>query len=162
MDDLSGLVSTDSRKPIERLRRVQLYAIADERGITYPHDAPKTAMLPLLEAAGVDPAVPYNGADIQWQNVPVKDELGNVHIEIYPAQKEPDVPSQILDVVAATAKIAEQHEEPVKPAFSFPLDKMLPWQLNHMCKDVGVDASKTPDESQAEWKARMIGILENG
>lgn len=155
MEDIGGLVSSDSRTPMERLRRVQLWAIAEDRGIQYPPDAPKTVMLALLVGAGVDPKMPYQGAGIKWEVINGQDEIGRAHQEIYPVQQEPDTPSQITDVVAATAKIAEK-----KPAFQFPLDKMLQWQLHHMCKDIGVDASKESSESNEEWKERMIKILE--
>src|SRR5690606_11841937 len=74
MHDLAGLVSEDSRRPIERLRRAQLYRYADAHGLKYPPGAPKTVLVALLEANGVDVTRPIDG--ISWRVVQGRDANG--------------------------------------------------------------------------------------
>ena len=154
MTDLAGLVSTDTRQPIERLRRVALWALADAKGIQYPPDAPKTTMLKLLEVNGVDLSNPEPLPGVDWQAVPVTDEAGNVRQEIYPAPPQHHTADKAINYDAAM-KSNQAPPVPEKKQFSFPLDKLLPWQLNHMCKDAGIDPiPKTKD--------LMIAALEGG
>lgn len=86
MRDLSQLVSEDSRKPIDRLRRVQLWKIADALGLNYPVGAPKTTMVALLEANDVDVTRPIAG--IQWRVTQGTSTNGVPHQEIYPLMPE--------------------------------------------------------------------------
>ena len=67
MTDLSQLVTDDARTPIEKLRRCRLWQEADRRGIKYPPGAPKTLMVKLLEANGVDITQPLG--DVKWMTV---------------------------------------------------------------------------------------------
>lgn len=86
MRDVSQLVSEDSRKPIERLRRVQLWKVADALGIQYPVGAPKTTMVALLEANSVD--VTQGIAGIQWKVTHGKTADGMPNQEFYPVIPE--------------------------------------------------------------------------
>jgi hypothetical protein len=67
MTELAQLVSEDSRSPIQKLRRCQLWKIADRHGLQYPAAAPKTTMIKLLEAHGVDITRPLDG--VEWQTL---------------------------------------------------------------------------------------------
>ena len=67
MADLSQLVTDDSRTPIEKLRRCRLWQEADRLGIKYPPGAPKTTMIKLLEANGVDLTQPLG--NVKWMTV---------------------------------------------------------------------------------------------
>jgi len=82
MTDLSSLVSEDSRAPIQRMRRYQLYRVADANDIRYPADAPATQMVQLIEGAGVDVT---RGVD--WVKVAQKTEQGGESMETYPAEQ---------------------------------------------------------------------------
>lgn len=82
MRHISQMVGEDGRKPIERLRRVQLWKIADSLGLSYPVGAPKTVMVALLEANEVDVTQPIAG--IQWQTVNGKASDGRNNQELYP------------------------------------------------------------------------------
>ena len=67
MTELAQLVSEDSRPPIQKLRRCQLWKIADRHGLQYPAAAPKTTMIKLLEAHGVDITRPLDG--VEWATI---------------------------------------------------------------------------------------------
>lgn len=82
MRHISQMISEDSRRPIERLRRAQLWKIADALGLSYPVGAPKTTMISLLEANDVDVTQPIAG--IQWQVVQGTGTNGQPHQELYP------------------------------------------------------------------------------
>jgi len=176
MNDLSSLVSEDSRLPIERLRRVQLWALADRLDIPYPTQAPKTDMLKLLEAHQIDLSVPIQGKGIDWQVINAQDANGAPHTEIYPVIPEHHTNGKGIDYGAAIEANAKRNEnlsedelfeetrrtakgqqpaQPAKPALAFPLDKLLPWQLNHMCKDAGIDPIPKTKED-------MLAALEGG
>ena len=83
MSDISQFVSEDSRKPIERLRRYQLWKEADARGIQYPAQAAKTTMIQILEANGVDVTRPASES-VRWSVINGTDSDGRPSQEIYP------------------------------------------------------------------------------
>lgn len=88
MSDVSQFVSEDSRQPIERLRRRTLWDIAEARGITYPPQAPKTVMVDILKANGVDVTQPIEGVDLRWKVVNGQTADGRPNQEIYPVVPE--------------------------------------------------------------------------
>lgn len=110
MRDLSQLVSEDSRKPIDRLRRVQLWKIADAMGLNYPPGAPKTVMVALLEANSVDVTKPIAG--IQWRVTQGTSTNGMPHQEIYPVVPEhASSRKNVNSEVVLTQKLAEKTKE---------------------------------------------------
>lgn len=110
MADLSQLVSEDSRKPLERLRRVQLWRLADALGLQYPHGAPKTTMVKLLEANDVDPTQPISG--IQWRVTNGRTSDGVPHQEVYPVQTpHASVRKGVNADAALSNKLAEKSRE---------------------------------------------------
>jgi len=176
MSDLSSLVSEDSRLPLARLRRVQLWALADKLDIPYPTQAPKTDMLKLFEANHIDLSVPIQGMGIDWQVINTQDANGAPHMEIYPVIPEHHTNGKGIDYGAAIEANAKRNEKlsedelfeetrrtaqgqkPAQPALAFPLDKLLPWQLNHMCKDAGIDPiPKTKEDMLAALEGRSNG-----
>lgn len=130
MSDLSALVSEDSRTPIQKLRRCALWQVADEAGIQYPPSAAKTVMIALLEGAGID--VTQSKA-VQWAGVSVQDEKGGSHIETYPVVPEHATARKDIDYDAAIEEKAKEKAPPI-----LPLDAMLPWQLQRLCKERGI------------------------
>lgn len=86
MRDLSQFVSEDSRSPMERMRRAQLWKVADALGLQYPPGAPKTTMVALLTANGVDVTQPIAG--IQWRMSYGKNSDGMPTQELYPVVPE--------------------------------------------------------------------------
>ena len=97
--------------PLHKLRRVHLYRLADMHGIRYRDGAPKLEMLPLLEAAGIDPTKPGPNGQRVVDFVPVtwKDENGRDHTSLEP--KIPQPTSRNLDYEAAIAKAAARSAE---------------------------------------------------
>lgn len=86
MHDVSQFVSEDSREPMERLRRVHLWKIADALGLSYPAGAPKTTMISLLKAHDVDVTQPIAG--IQWRVTQGRTSDGMPNQEMYPVVPE--------------------------------------------------------------------------
>lgn len=82
MHDVSQLVSEDSRTPMQRLRRAQLWKVADAIGLSYPNGAPKTVMIALLEANSVDVTQPVAG--IQWKMMQGRTSDGMPTQQLYP------------------------------------------------------------------------------
>ncbi len=160
MSDLASLVSQDSRPLVERLRRCKLWALADSLDIQYPVGSPKTDMLKILDANGVNlnQPVPVNG--VQWHTMHGKNSEGAPCDEVYPVAqphltsgKDIDYEGEMARKISAKPAEDELFEESRvqalerelaslkqrAPQLDFPLDKLLPWQLNHMCKDRDVD-----------------------
>lgn len=92
--------------PLQKLRRGHLYKLADMHGIRYRDGAPKLEMVPLLEAAGVDPTKPGPNGEkvVDFRPVTWQDENGRQHTSLEPEIPEP-APRNI-DYEAAIAKAA--------------------------------------------------------
>lgn len=170
MSDLSSLVSEDSRTPIQRLRRCALWKIADEEGITYPDRAPKTTMISLLEASGIDVT---RSQVVKWNHVSVQNEQGGSHLEAYPVVPEHATARQNIDydaIISEKAKENEQKDEVIEEQSTaleilqkrlealennqpvLPLDAMLPWQLKRLCKEQGIKTNnKSTKLEMIEW-----------
>jgi len=98
MSDISSLVSEDSRKPIERLRRCKLWKIANAYGITYPPAASKDVMIPILEGNGIDVTQPLpDDSKNIWNRVVVENESGHHHVELYPELPEHATANKNID-----------------------------------------------------------------
>lgn len=167
--ELSRLVSEDSRTPAQKMRRAQLWRAADKAGIDYPKDAPKTIMLQIFEAHGVD-VTRYQ----DFYPVAVKDESGGTHTEVYPVIPEHATSGKEIDYDAEIKKRADQAEkdqarieelEQQNKSFSaieqrlnqieklqLPLEKLLPWQLQHLAKAQGI-------ETKGKTKEDLIELL---
>ena len=61
----------DERTDLDRLSRGQLYKEADAWGVSYPQDAPKFVMVPLLAAMGVNR---NNTKTVRWQTIYPSDD----------------------------------------------------------------------------------------
>lgn len=121
MSDISGLVSSDSRRPIERLRRCKLWQLADARGIQYPSAAPKEEMIKILEGNGIDVT-----KDAEWNQVLVQDERGAQHVELYPKEEVHASATKNIDYAQAIEKAAVDYSTMKRP------------DLMKTCKEHGV------------------------
>lgn len=161
--ELSSLVSTDSRPPIERMRRIQLYAVADEAGISYQQDAPKTIMVALLTGAGID----VTKSVVPFRTVHAQDEHGRSHEEMYPIIAEHKTAGNPIDYDAELAKrakrveVLEEENSVLKRVearlaklerHAIPLESMVPWQLKRLAKAAGLDGNMNKED--------MIAALE--
>lgn len=106
----------DSRNPLERLRRHDLYKIANANNINYPPGAPAEDVRKLIEATGIDVLNPANG--VEWVEVVKEDEKKNKYTELYPAEKphysernDIDYDNVIEKAGALTMEIAELTKE---------------------------------------------------
>lgn len=107
MPDLAGLVSSDSRPPLQRLRRPQLQQIMDREGLTYPASAPATALLPILEANQIS-GLEERFADItHFRQFMQKNEDGSQHVEIYPVPPQHHTKDKVIDYDTAMEERAE-------------------------------------------------------
>lgn len=107
-----GQVSSDSRSPLERLRRCQLWFLADQEGIRYPEGAKKTLMVELLKACGVDPR-----KHIPHKVVYGKDENGIPTQEEYPVLEDHASLRNGVDQNAILQKKIEVKEQVEKEKF---------------------------------------------
>jgi len=156
-----------------------LWQIADLKGIPYPAGAAKTKMIPLLEDVSDTEIIEIMGRlEAPVRQVMQKDDMGNMHIELYPdepqhysadrqervqailsdrltveEQKEKDFSDKRLSALEkenadlkklinerldSLMEADEDASEESAPAPQFPLNKLLPWQLIHLCKDKGI------------------------
>lgn len=107
-----GMVSTDSRKPLERLRRHQLQYVARKAGIPFPEGAKKSVMVPVLEANGVDPRKYLEHAPVYG-----RDENGMPTQEHYPVLPEHATAGKDIDYDAIIADRIKSKEEVEKEKF---------------------------------------------
>lgn len=105
----------DPRRPIEKLRRIELRRLAAAWNVSVPHDAPATVMRDILTSHGVDPmrAGP-NGKAIEWQAVPVKQIDGSVQTRHEPIRRDHVSANRSIDYdaeIRARAEAAEKVED---------------------------------------------------
>lgn len=115
MSDLTKLVSTDSRTPIEKLRRHWLRQIAQANGVKVPLNAPKTQLVKLLEGAGIE--VTRSVGNLRWQQHQQYDEDGRpTGVALQPTTPDPasarlGVTDEVrMSVAAAQAEAQEEKE----------------------------------------------------
>ena len=77
-------VKEDSRTLLERLRRAQLWDVADHYNIPYPPNASADVLRPILEAANVDVS---KVVDLVAVDVPTEDGK-SFRKEVYPMEKD--------------------------------------------------------------------------
>lgn len=114
--ELSQIASFVDARPIQLLRRAQLWRIADQHGIPYPRDATKEMMVSVLENAGVDVTKPDSG--VQWQMVRGLNEFGHNHQYLAPviplhqsAKENIDTTAKLQEIIAKPAKKSAEHDE---------------------------------------------------
>ena len=80
---MTAMFAEDNRTLWQRVKRCKLYKAADDAGVTYQPGAPKTDMIPILEANNVDP-LKY----VQFAVHEVRDKKGNLlGREQYPVEE---------------------------------------------------------------------------
>lgn len=133
---LESLVSEDSRRPIEKLRRVQIQKLLKAHGVNFDVSLPKTALLPILEGSGIDITKPLPTGESVLQQVPVQDENGNTKIEYFPAQKEHATARKNIDYDTVIEQTAKNNTP----------DKMSMMELRSAAKELGINTFKMKKE----------------
>lgn len=141
---LENLISDDSRRPIEKLRRVQIQRLLKANGIQFDVNLPKTALLPILEGSGIDITKMPDGDPI-LQQVPVQDENGNTKLEYFPAQKEHATANKDIDYDSVIEQTAKNNTP----------DKMSMSELRTAAKEMGINTYKMKKED-------IVKAIENG
>jgi hypothetical protein len=163
-------VSWDNRPAIAKRRRAELYGFLNHLNIPHPVGAPKSQMLDLLSANGIDLNAPHQY--FEWQVINGMDELGNQHQHVEPvtpvhesarlvAEGKPINYDQII--AQRAAEVAEKDDQlgaqdtvletlmarlEVLETNSLPLTSMSPPQLKGIAKRRGLDIAglKSKDE----------------
>lgn len=78
-----AVFAEDPRRPVERLRRSQLWRVAEHHNITYPKDATKDVMISILDGAGVDVT---RDESITWKTVSMKNDKDETVQQTYPEE----------------------------------------------------------------------------
>jgi hypothetical protein len=106
---LEKLVSEDSRLPIQKLRRAQLWKIAKAYDIPFPNGAPASAMIPLLEGNGIDVTKPLPNGESEFEQVVVRTEKGDV-VDLVPKEKEHYTKNKNINYDLILEKAAKEQE----------------------------------------------------
>jgi len=176
---MQGL-STDGRTPLEKLRRTQLYTLADAYKITYPKDAPATLLRPILAASDIDPTAPLpNGEELMMTvyvdqqdgtTLPVVVEKRKVHasmrmgvnsqaelanrIAVEEANEENvDLKKQVEDLTKMVARLLDNPKAVTKPN---PNKKPTFFEFKKQCAEKGVDVLKTDTRIDLNRKLKEL------
>ncbi len=156
------MVSSDSRPLLERLRRCQLWQLADKLGITYPAGAAATVMVDILKAQGVDPT-----QHMRFEPVRGKDEHGNPTVEYYPTVEQHHTADKSIDYDSVIAERIqgqdEQHEDNFDKARMDArerrieqLEQQLAQLVDKLGDDDGLKPSDLPFKLTAGQKKQML------
>lgn len=108
-------VSWDNRPALSRARRRQLLDVCHARGIGLASEnIPKTQILQLMEANGINLAEPVK--ELDWYAVQGKDEQGQMHTEMYPVIPDHQSKSENINyekLIAEKVAAQEKAEEVV-------------------------------------------------
>jgi hypothetical protein len=107
MSNLAALVSSDSRQPLQRLRRAQLHKIADRANISYPAGAPATDMVEILSRHQISGLEQDYNDITHFQPFTQQDESGNSHVEVYPVQPKHQTADKVIDYETAIEERAK-------------------------------------------------------
>lgn len=185
MNVAEELLSFDSRRPIQRLRRCELWRIASHLNVPYPPDAPKEQMIQILESHGVD--VTRVPAEImRWRDVEQRDELGRVigssrvpirqqhytaGISIDYAREIEEASTRVLvqnrsleeenarlrKLLSKYVDIADPPPDSVKA-----IERMQIMKLKKYARDRGVQISNKDSRAVVLNKMRAAGVLPDG
>jgi len=109
MQSISSLVTTDSRTPIQKLRRPALQKIARNNGIKFDPSGPATSLVKLIEGSGVDVLKEGN-----FQRLLVQDEKGRTSEVFDPIVKPHATANSNINydaILEANAKANEKEDE---------------------------------------------------
>lgn len=106
---LEALVSDDSRTPIQKLRRSQLWKIAKAYDLSFPIGAPASAMIPIIQGAGIDVTRPLPNGDSEFEliNIPTKNGFKQ---ELVPKEKDHYTKNRDIDYDSVIEKKAKEQE----------------------------------------------------
>jgi len=172
------MLGTDNRTPLQKIRRYELYLLADDNGISYPKDAPATVLRPILEAAGIDPSRPLKDGTELMTTVMVATENGGEKPVLAAKQKlgasqrsGTSSTQRLNDIVSEQA----EEENASKDAEIAELKKMLLearktpkkiapkakkasfFEFKKYCKEQGVKVLKTDKKADLELKLKQLG-----
>lgn len=107
--DLSGLISTDSRTPLEKLRRNALQKICKENNIPFDPSGDAVRLRQLIEGSGVD----YMKSEF-FNKIQVQDENGMVKETVVPVVKPHATENKDINydaIIEAKANAQEKEDE---------------------------------------------------
>jgi len=167
MTQISNLVSTDSRGPVDRMRRGDLQKACKAHNIPFDQDQPATTLREIIKGSNI------NVLEIgDWEQVIVKDEKGGQSVEIYPKRKPHATERSPIDYDAILDRKAKEQEELeskngsledtvkelqaqlaqlLKKEKSF--EDMTVFELKKVLKDRGIKTEKTAK------KVELLGML---
>ena len=107
----------DGRNQWQRMSRREIWRALDKANIPYPTGCTSEDGIKLLQANQINPM-----EAIEWEQIQVKDEKGNISIEHYPKRKEPQYSE--ADIMKRDAEMeqrlqdaaAKANEEAIKKA----------------------------------------------
>jgi len=173
------MIATDTRSPMLKLRRAQLYALADAYKITYPKDCAATTLRPILEAQGINPAAPLPDSGEELMTTEYITLENGSQIPVLASKTKPHASINTDSMQALQDEIAVDHEEEVKgleqkvkdltklveqlvTASSPPsVNKKEPqkekfFEFKKRCKEAGVDVKNTDKRVDLERKLKEI------
>jgi len=174
------MIGTDNRTPLQKIRRYDLYKLADANNIPYPKDAPATVVRPILEAAGVDPTRPLPNGEELMTTVMVATENGGEKAvlaakqklsasqrngtdssarlnEIVTAQAEEESQSKDAEIAELKKLLLEARKTPVTRKIKPNPKKRTFFEFKKYCKEQGVKVLKTDKKADLELKLKQLG-----
>ena len=115
-------VTTDTRDDWERLRRIDLWHLADAWNIPYPAGATKIDMISILSANQVNPNDP-RGA-YEWDIVHSQDEMGKPVVSRYPKRKVHATANKDIDYAGILDKKAQDEMEEERDSLRDEVEKL--------------------------------------
>lgn len=112
--ELHDLMSEDARKPVEKLRRVQLNKICRAYDIPVPTGATAEVMVALINSSGIDVTKPLPDGEALMQTVNIPTEEGGFKTEIVPTRKPHYTEGKEIDydsLIEAKSQLADQKSE---------------------------------------------------
>lgn len=143
-------VSTDSRTPIQKMRRCHLWKIADSEGIPYPPGAAKTEMIKILEANRIDVTQHW-----EFRQVHMQDEDGRNHTDLVPVVPEHATARKDIDYDRIIEERSKEHEKELESK-NKEIDDQTAFMQKMMQRIEQLEDSTVPLESMS---AKQLGII---
>lgn len=158
MSDLSGLISSDSRSALQRLRRRPLTLMAERRKLTFPLNAGAEQLRPILHAAGITGEEPEFDDITRWRQVTQQDESGGSHVERYPDPIQHATAGKVVDYDSAIEQRAANHKPTEDELFQASELAVLK-QENAQLKTANDEMSALISERLAKLEANSEPVL---
>ena len=174
------MLRTDNRSPLQKIRRFDLYRLADANNISYPKDSPATVLRPILEAAGIDPTRPLPDGEELMTTVMVATEGGGERAVLAAKQKlsasqrsginstqilndrvseqaEEEEASKDSEIAELKKLLLEARKTPVTKKIAPKAKKANFFEFKKYCKEQGVKVLKTDKKADLELKLKQLG-----